>query len=369
MLIMGFLTETFATGGIQHINRHVCLALSRFAAREGHCVRFLSLMDDPDQVDERYLAGNVSFQGFHGNRMAFVRAALSELKKRPDVVYAAHINLASLALAMRWLKPALRYGVALYGIEAWQPLSLLKRYALQQADFLTSISNYTSETAASTHNVMPEKFHLLPPVLDPFWLSSATETLTDGADLGVPNGRILLSVTRLAASEGYKGVDCVIQALPDVLERVPDVHYIVVGTGDDLPRLRALAEQESVERHVSFVGYVPEDALRAYYDKCDLFVLPSKGEGFGIVFLEAMFYEKPVIAGDHAGSRDVVEDGHTGLLIRHGDIDGLSRAIVDLLNDEERRSRLGQAGYERLMARYTFSHFSERLADLMQGVG
>lgn len=365
MRLVGLFTEVFGTGGIQRLNCLVCLALSQFAQQEGYQVSFLSLMENPGDVDDRYLEGDAHFEGFRRNKLAFVAAALREVRSGADFVYATHVNLAPLGLAMKLLRPSLRYGVALYGVEVWEPLSLLQRHALQQATFVTSISTYTTKRAIKLHRLTPKRTHLVHPALDPFWMS-ASEEIPLRQDLNLPEGKALLTVTRLAASEKYKGVDCVIQALPGVIEQVSDAYYIIVGTGTDLDRLRSLAEREGVQERVRFVGQVSEDALRAYYDHCDLFVLPSKGEGFGIVFLEAMFYKKPVIGGDHGGSRDVIEDGRTGLLVKHGDIEGLSAAIVGLLNDDHRRLQMGKAGYERLMSRYTYPYFRAKLVSLIR---
>lgn len=367
MHILGLFSLIFGTGGIERVSRHVCLALSRFAEREGHQVSFLSLMDQPDSVDDRYLEGDASFRGFGGNKVAFVAASLRALKCRPDIVYIAHVNLAPLGLVMQLLRPSLRYGVALYGIEVWQRLSLLKRYALRQASFATALSTYTGEQAIKLQGLEPEKIHLVPPALDPFWMSTSKESLPERRHMDLPDGKILLSVARLAACERYKGVDCVIQAMPKVIEQVPDAYYVVVGDGDDLGRLQSLAKREEVEDRVRFVGSLSEETLRRYYGRCDLFAMPSKGEGFGIVFLEAMLYKKAVIAGNHGGSRDIVDAGRTGLLVKHGDVAELSEAITDLLCDDYKRLQMGRAGYERLIFNYTYEHFREKLVNVIQG--
>lgn len=369
MNVLGLLSSVFATGGVERINRHVCLALSQFAEYEGHQVRLLSLMDDPDQLDQRYLAGEVSFDAFHGNRLAFVKAVLEEVEMHPDLVYVAHVNLAPLALGMRWLGPDLRYGVALYGIEVWDRLPFLRRHALRQADFITSVSTYTSRQAVDLQNVEAEKINLVPPALDPFWVSDDSNGISDGTDLDLPKGRVLLTVSRLARSEKYKGVDCVIKSLPAVLDHIPDVYYVVVGDGGDLPRLRALAARRGIEDRVLFVGEKTEKLLRAYYRSCDLFVMPSKKEGFGIVFLEAMFYKKAVIGGDHGGTRDVIDNGDTGILVEYGDIAGLSRAIITLLKDEQLASELAQGGYRRLRSTYTFESFQHKLTNVISAHG
>lgn len=365
MRIVGLFTEVFTVGGIQRINRHVCLALSQFAQREGHPVSFLSLMDDSDAVDGRYLEGEPRFRGFRRNKAAFVATALEELRHRPDVVYVAHINLAPVGLTMRLLRPSLRYGVALYGIEAWKLLSPLRRFALQQAAFITSISRYTSEQAIKSQGLKPERIHLVPPGLDPFWISACEGELPDRDDLDLPTGKLMLSVSRLAASDKGKGVDCVIRAMPKILQRVSDAYYVVVGRGADLDRLKSLAMQQQVQDRVLFVGKKNERALRGYYSNCDLFVMPSKKEGFGIVFLEAMLFKKSVIGGRHGGTPEIIKEGETGFLVEHEAIEELVEKTVLLLTDETLRRRMGEAGYMHLMGNYTFEHFSQRLSSTL----
>ena len=93
--------------------------------------------------------------------------------------------------------------------------------------------------------------------------------------------------------------------------------------------------------------------------------MPSKGEGFGLVFLEAMAFGKPVVAGAHGGAPEVVEDGVTGFLTPHGDVEALSGVLRRLLSDARLRSEMGRRGRERVEARYLFEHFQARLATIL----
>ena len=360
------MTEAFAFGGIQRMNRHVCLALSRLAEQGIHQISFLSLMDGSGNIDKRYLEGDFAFCGYQGNRVAFIKSAISKLQTRPDVVYATHVRLAPLSRVLKLIRPSLRMGVALYGIDAWRRLPVLQRNALQLADFVTSISEYTSEQTVKLHNVKSEKICLIPPALDPFWMVPGSNSVLDDEIHISPEAKIILTVSRLASSEKLKGVDCVIRAMQKIKEEVPDIQYIVAGTGDDIIRLSGLAKQNGVQEMVLFVGEITDEQLRSYYQNCDIFVLPSKKEGFGIVFLEAMFFKKPVIGGNFGGSRDVIDDGNTGLLVNFGDINQLSQKIIELLTDKQKSIDMGKAGYSRLSDMYTFSHFEKNLRKVFQ---
>jgi glycosyltransferase involved in cell wall biosynthesis len=140
---------------------------------------------------------------------------------------------------------------------------------------------------------------------------------------------------------------------------------VLVGDGDDRPRLEQLARESGVaDRTRSLFGLTQEE-LFACYAHCDVFALPSRGEGFGLVFLEAMAHGKPVIGGAHAGTPDVIEDGVTGVLVPHGDAALLSSALESLLSDPARASEMGARGRERVRAKFTFEQFQTRLTQVL----
>ena len=114
-----------------------------------------------------------------------------------------------------------------------------------------------------------------------------------------------------------------------------------------------------------FLGSVDEATLHECYRSCDIFVLPSAQEGFGIVFLEAMRYRKPTVGARYGGIPEVVLDGITGLLVDYGDEVALAEAVTSLCKDPELRQRFGDAGYERLELNFTLDQFKERLSDIL----
>jgi hypothetical protein len=116
---------------------------------------------------------------------------------------------------------------------------------------------------------------------------------------------------------------------------------------------------------VRFLGNQNEEALKDYYKKADVFVMPSRQEGFGIVFLEAMGYGKPVIAAAFGGAPDIVIDRLTGYLIEYGDVDTLADRLISVLRDPDLGRQMGRAGRDRLNANYTYGHFRQRLAELL----
>jgi len=161
----------------------------------------------------------------------------------------------------------------------------------------------------------------------------------------------------MIAAERYKGHDQVIDAWPAVVARVPDAQLVIVGTGDDRPRLMNKAEQSSAAASILFTGFVPDATLDTLYRRAALFALPSRGEGFGLVYLEAMARGVPCVGSIHDAAREVIADGETGRLVDQGDVGALAEAIAALLIDETQRLAMGEAGRLRVRDCFTFEHF------------
>ncbi len=362
-MILGLFTQLMGAGGVERIGRHTAAVLASWAEAKGFPCRLLSLNDPPGYHEGVVGDLKFSFQGFARRKARFVLKVLA-LAPRVRLAYLAHPNLAPLGLALRLLRPGARYWVATYGIDVWKPLPWIWKQGLHRATGVTALSRFTRDRVVGLQGVIPDKVWVLPPALDPEF--SAVKDFSGRAS-SLPPGRVLLTVARLAASERYKGVETVIRTLPKVLARVPDARYVIVGDGDDRPRLEGVANETGVNGQVLFVGARFGKELADYYRACDLFVMPSRGEGFGVVFLEAMMFGKPVIGGNHGGTPDVVVDGVTGFLVEHGDVEGLADKIVRLLQDEDLRKQMGEAGRRRVDEHFTFERFKERLIHLLEG--
>lgn len=167
---------------------------------------------------------------------------------------------------------------------------------------------------------------------------------------GLEHKTVLLQVGRLVER---KGVDTVLEALPTAVERCPDLVYVVVGNGPEKDKLQAMSKPLQKEGSVLFIDNATDEEVNAWYDVCDIFIMPSRHigndfEGFGIVYLEANAHGKPVIAGDSGGVRDAVVDGVNGLLVDPEDTDTIAQAIVKLCRNQELRKALGEQGRERV---------------------
>ncbi|MFQ5663087.1 MAG: glycosyltransferase family 4 protein [Terriglobia bacterium] len=356
MRLLVALTEVFRSdGGIPMFNRALLRALSEFCAHYHAAASVLVLNDAAGDLVPRYLpSSSIRFRGCRGNKAAFVlgflRAALGEV----DLAIIGHVNLLPLAGPLALLgRP---YFLIAHGIEAWQTLPAFSRTALRGARSVLAVSDYTRQRLSRENAVRADRWRLFPNTLDPFFAPAPAEPAPQPT---------LLSVARLDSRERGKGIENVLEVLPRLRAEFPTLRYVVVGRGEDQPRLEERARALGVQDCVRFAGYLaPADLARAYA-ACDVFVLPSVQEGFGIVFLEAMAHAKPVVSVRAGGIPEVVTHGETGLLVDPGDPEGLAAALAQLLSRPERRQRMGAAGRRRLEEKFSFGHFRRRLAGFL----
>lgn len=352
-------------GGIQRHNLTLCKVLAAYAEGRGANLELLSLHDSAKQPDKWFPSAPVV--GCNGSKALFVTRVLKALATPYDMVIVAHPDFAPLVVLPHLCQPRSPVLVLTYGIEVWNRLPLHKRIALHNADRIWTISDYTAVKLVTEQRVDREKIDVIPVPLAPdFAEVSARQTVARQSTRSR-----LLTISRLNGADAGKGIDCVISALPEVRSRVPDVTYVVIGDGDDRQRLESLAVSHDVSDIVRFVGRVPDPELHAHLSGTDLFVLPSRKEGFGIVFLEAMAYGKPVIAGAHGGSPEVVVDGETGMLVKHHDQAGLVAAMTSLLRDAGQRQAMGDAGFRRVQSVYSYHAFhtsvTNALNEMLEG--
>jgi phosphatidylinositol alpha-1,6-mannosyltransferase len=169
----------------------------------------------------------------------------------------------------------------------------------------------------------------------------------------------------MSAGERYKGHDELLNAWPLVLRSLPDARLVFAGGGDDEPRLRARSEQLGIAASVHFTGFISHDELLGWYARSALFAMPSRNEGFGIVYLEAMAHALPCLASTHDAAREVVEDGVTGALVDPDNLEALAGTTSRLLSDPHLRIRLGRCGRRRVRERFSYEVFRDRLLPIL----
>jgi phosphatidylinositol alpha-1,6-mannosyltransferase len=186
--------------------------------------------------------------------------------------------------------------------------------------------------------------------------------------IGVPEeNQVLFSFGRLVERKGF---DMVLLSLAMVLEKMPNLTYVIAGDGPDRKRLQELVKKYNIEEHVIFAGKISSDERDIYYSLCDVFCMPARivndidVEGFGMVYLEANVFGKPVIGGKSGGVPDAIIDGENGLLVEPEDPEALAEAILRLLSDEPLRMKMGMAGAKRVKEEFTWEKQFEKVKDL-----
>lgn len=182
---------------------------------------------------------------------------------------------------------------------------------------------------------------------------------------------LLLTVCRLVPR---KGIDTVLAALPSIVRQRPTTHYFIVGDGPDRSRLEQLATTLGVAGSVTFVGNIPdtEESKAPYFSACDVFVMPTHSleggrdvESFGIVYLEAMAYGKPVVASWNGGAREIIEDGVHGYLVGEHQPEELAKRLLYLASEPSLAQRLGQAGKKRVQTQFLWKQQWPRLQAIL----
>ena len=365
-MIIGLFPELASAGGIQRAGRHVAAVLSEFASSRNLECRLLSLNDTPELHRMPVGPYEFVFTGSQRGKLRFGVTALRAARKRAKLIVAAHPNLAPVAEALRLFAPEAKVLVSTHGMEGWEPLPSWRRRALSRANLVLAPSQDTAHHVQMQQEVPQERIRVLPWALDPQFedLLRARALLTPPVDF--PEGRVILTVGRWQADERYKGMDTLITALPRLLTEWPDLQVVAVGEGDDQAWLEGIAEGRGVRRHVHFLSGLSYPEIAACYAACEVFALPSRGEGFGLVYLEAMACGKPVIGGAHGGAPEVVEDGKTGYLVQHGDVSQLATSLETLLSDATLAREMGARGRERVQREFTFSRFAESLKKILR---
>ena len=368
--IVGLFPALLGVGGVQEAGRLTTAALQRIAFQRGWSTDFLSLNDSPGPQSLDVGEQRIPLYGFGRRKLRFIVSGINRTRtfrrNGAHIVLAAHPNLAVAADWMRRVSAHLQTVVMAHGIEVWKPLAASRHGALIRANLVLAPSRDTVQKLIDVQGVPPERIRRLPWPLSPSFLSLANAPVGLPKPAGFPEqGRVVLTVGRWDASERYKGADELIRSVQQLGAAIPELHLVAVGSGDDLPRLRRLAVDLNLSDRVHFIENVSREEMAGCHARAEFFAMPSTGEGFGLVFLEAMAFSKPVIGAACGGTTDVVEDGINGLLVPPGDQVALVHAVARLLRDESLRDELGRHGGEIVRRKYQFAVFQSALEKIL----
>jgi glycosyltransferase involved in cell wall biosynthesis len=252
-----------------------------------------------------------------GGKFAYLKqvAGLLCSGTRFEAIISGHINLLPAAHLFRMVLKAPLI-LLCYGIDTWQPTgNRLTDCLAARVDAAVAISEITRERFCQWAKIASHRVQILPPAVNLAHYSPGAKDPELLRGLGLTGKVVLLTLARLAATERYKGFDEIIELLPALLERIPEVAYLIVGDGDDRGRLEEKAAALGVSDRVVFAGFVREEEKAAYYRLADAYVMPGRGEGFGIVFLEALACGIPVVGSKLDGSREALRQGELGILV------------------------------------------------------
>ncbi len=292
-------------------------------------------------------------------RVKMAIALLTHLiRQRPQRVFCGHIKLAPL-VGMLCQFLGIPYTVITYGKEVWEPLPKFMQSSLQKAAQIWTISRYTREVACITNYLNRDRVKILPCAVDGDRLTRGEKPVNLIERYSLQKAKVLMTVARLWSGDIYKGVDITIQALPQIAQVFPEVKYLVIGRGDDQPRLAKLAQDLGVSDRVVFAGFVPTEELVEHYRLADAYIMPSQ-EGFGIVYLEAMACGVPVLSGDADGSAEPLQDGKLGWRVPYRDPDAVATACIEILKGGDQRCN-GEWLREMAIANFGMEAFHKRL--------
>ncbi len=322
------------------------------------------MYDQDKDLDSRYFPATV-FKGFGENKMAFMNHAIRQ-GIGSKLVVISHINLLLAAWLIKLLSPKTTVVLLAHGIEIWGSLSFTKRLMLKKCDHVLAVSRFTRDKVLSVHGFPAENCTVLNNCLDPYLpvqdVSVKNEALLKRYGIH-PGDQVLLTLTRLSSREQYKGYDNMLFAVQALKQNFPHIKYLVIGKYDSAEKNRVdkIIAELGLKQQVILVGFIPEEELGAHYSIADVYVMPSKKEGFGIVFIEAMYYGKPVIAGNKDGSVDALDNGKLGLLVDPDNLGEITAAITKVINSTA--AYLPQR--QHVMDRFSFPAYKQNLSKIL----
>jgi len=300
-------------GGLQK-HLHSILLASRNLLKENRIKVFLKL-------------GN-------NNILFALKVFLSSLISKPKLIIVGHVNFSPIAYMIKRLTN-IPFWVVTYGIEAWGIRKNLLKKSLLASDRILAMSNFTKNRITSEQNIAADKISVLPGTFDAHFFRIKPKSAYLLGKYGLnQNQPVILTVCRMDKAEKYKGYDKIIELMPKLIQNFADIRYILVGYGSDAERIKELVKKLKLDKHVILPGKITGEELCDHYNLCDCFAMPSKAEGFGIVFLEALACGKPVLAGNQDGSVEALRNGELGVLVDPDDINEISDNLIKILKSE-----------------------------------
>ncbi len=291
----------------------------------------------------------------------------SAVIQQPQLIISTHLNFTPVAQLIGRLVHIPYWAVA-HGVEAWDIKRPSLKSGLQSAARILPVSSYTRNRLLNEQQLQPKQLFTLPNTVNTHRFTIQPKPMRLLKKYGLSKDQpVVLTVNRLCSTESFKSYDQVIAALPFIKQKIPNVRYIIVGKGDDQARLEQEIQKRQLQQSVTLAGFVPDDELCDYYNLCDVFAMPSKLEGFGIVYLEALACGKPVLGGNQDGAVDALCKGDLGALVNPDDSQEIAQTLADILHQEYPHPLMYQphALRQAVIDTYGFDAFQQKLSTLL----
>jgi len=341
-VFLGGATFTAGRGGIARVARMCAQALHG----AGYNAAVMSFLDGP-----AVLPDGSCVTGFRGSKARFFARAHLEALTRTHFLYDS-VGVARAHPRLPGLKPP--YVVWMHGLEVWEDMRADYGAVVRSASMVLTNTEYTLARHEKCHGPLRRARVCL--------LATEQDSPPDqrASFAGPPRALI---VGRLDRSEGWKGHAELLQCWPQVVAAVPNARLVIAGGGGGLEALRARVASSGAASSIDVLGFVPEADLPALFQDAHVFAMPSRQEGFGISYVEAMRFGLPVIASIHDGGQEVNVDGQTGFNVDLDKGNDLVDRLILLLSDAQRASAMGEAGFQRWRHNFRFSSFSRRFIE------
>ncbi|MFW6129848.1 MAG: glycosyltransferase family 4 protein [Atribacterota bacterium] len=359
--IMFMVPDLNSTGGISRYNKNIINTL-----KDDYKLTIISRNDKKNKYK------NLKITNFGRIRNTFFKKIFFSLysvylvfRYKPKMILCGHVNFSPICYYISFIKK-INYLVLTHGIDVWKIKNKSKIKALKKADLIITVSRFTKEKIEKQVPNVSNKLKILPNMIDGniFYPENKSKYLRKKHNIA-SNDKVLLYVGRLDEKE--KGIYTTINAFKKVLKKIPNIKLIIVGHGKYLRYMRKYVKDKNIKNKVILTGFVNSiDRLREYYNLCDIFIMPSKKEGFGIVFLEALACGKPVIGGIKDGSVDALQNGEVGILVDPDNEEEISNSILNVFNKDV-PDRLLDSTYlrEKTLENYGISNFRNVIKKLI----
>ena len=350
-------------GGIQVFNNFLVQALHDLGIE----TTVIGLNDRPEDRIPGLIPCNT---GARRARFKMVSHAMwQSMRQRPDLLICGHRNFAPVA---SWIARLTRVPMLTitHGFELWDA-SPAQLKAFRRSRGILAVSRYTRGlNLDKLPGYPPEKVMVFHNTFNENRFVPGKPSTEFLQSMGLsPSDWIVLTVGRLASVEPLKGYDQGVRAMAEVAKLHPNVRYVLAGRGDDMDRLRSIADETGLGDRLIMPGFVNDEDLQSLFNACNLFMLPSRQEGFGIVFLEAMGCGKPVIGGNQDGSMDPLCDGELGTAVDPRNVDEIVSAVLEHVEGRAPKTRTDPDHLRReVIERFGYDRYRSRLQEVLKSL-